>query len=90
MATKQLKALNFNNDSIKLIIDTATIKQHINTNTLNMHGLSGFHHLLGYNQNGIYYPDFAIYKIKGFTYDILTSSPMHLMPLGMQLRYLIN
>ena len=90
IANKQLKALNFNNDSVKLLIDTATIEQCINTNTLRMHDVSGLHRLIGCNQNGFSYPYFAIYKRKGFTHDMLTSRPMHPMPLGMQLRCLIS
>ena len=46
MARAQLKCLYLPIDTIKLIIDTAIIMHANNTNTLHMHNLSEFHHLI--------------------------------------------
>ena len=81
-AMKQLKSLNLNTDCIDLILDTATIKRCVKSDTLNMHDLSGFHYLTGLSKKWIWLSGFCYLQKIMFTYDVLTCSPMHLFPLG--------
>ena len=82
MTKKQPKVLNLNTCYIDLMLDAATMNNHVKTNTLNMHDQSGLHHLMGLSKNGFGFLDFAICKIFCFVHDFLTCVPMHLLPLG--------
>ena len=91
MAIKQLKILYYNDNTIKLIVDLATIKYAMNIDTLGILDLNGFHLLIdNSNLYRISYLDFAIYKRKIFSFNILISSPMHIFPLGMYFFFSIN
>ena len=83
MAKAQLRTICLQGDAIKLIVDTGMILCSIKTNTLDMHDLSGFHHLIDrQNVHGLRFPDFAIYRRINLTYEKLSCSPMHLLDLG--------
>ena len=83
MAKAQLKTLCLLGDAIKLIVDTGIILHAIKTNTLDMHDLSGFHHLIDrQNVHELRFPDFAIYRRINLTYKKLSCSPMYLLDLG--------
>ena len=86
IAKLQLKMLTLYRDAMNLIIDCTIIKYAINTGTLNMHDINRFYLQIDCaNLNRIGYPDFAIYKRKNLCYNKLTSSLMHIIPLGMQI-----
>ena len=83
MAIKQLKILNLNVEAINTIIDSVITKHGLNTNTLDIYDLNRFHLIIIIDDlNGIDYPDFTIYKRRKFSYNKLTTSPIHLLPLG--------
>ena len=86
LAKAQLQSICLPSEAITAIIDSAILKHAKETNTLDMHDLNGFHHLIDRsNINGIDFPDFAIYQRKNLTYDKLSGSPMHVLYLGKNL-----
>ena len=76
---------------MKLIVDLVTIKCTKNIDTLGMLDLNRFYPLID-NSNlcGIGYPDFVIYKRKKFSFNVLISNPMHILPLGIYFFFSIN
>ena len=83
MAREQLKTSCVPGDAIKLIIDTAVIMHAKKTDTLHMHDLSSFHHLIDKrNLDDLSFPDFASYRRQNLTCDKFSSSPMHMIDLG--------
>ena len=87
LAKAQLQSLCLPSEAITLIIDSAILKHAKETNTLDMHDLNGFHHLIDRsNINGIDFPDFAMCQRKNLTCDKLSGSPMHVLYLGKNLK----
>ena len=83
MAKAQFKTMCLPGDAIKLIVDAGITLHAIKTNTLDMHDLSGFHHLIDrQNAHGLRFPDFAMCRRINLTYEKLSCSPMHLLDLG--------
>ena len=83
MSRTQLKTLCLPGDAIKLILDTAIIMHAIKTNTLKMHNLSEFHHLIDkQNLNELGFLGFAMHQRQNLACKKFNSSPMHALDLG--------
>ena len=79
----QLKTLCCDEDTIKLIIDSATAQNLIKNNTFPMIDLRELHPCIDTsNLHSVQYPDFAMHKRNNFIREQLTSSPMRIMLLG--------
>ena len=83
LAASQLNTLCFNDDAMKLIIDSATIQNSIKNKTLPMIDLHRLHPLINTsNMHSAQCLDFTAHKRNNLMCEHLTSSPMHIVPLG--------
>ena len=86
-----LKTICPSDEAMTLIVESVIIGHGLETDTIDMHDLSGFHKLINNsNLNAIAFLDFATYHRKNLAHEKLSRSPMHNLFLGKNNALVIN